>query len=192
MCPPWIERVQSNRPKHSIAYKKELEAKGVILPSTVDCVTGRRTELNIEVNEEIPKESLLFLKSTFNTCPDVLHVIVRSVESDLKLHVDALLLSKDANAISRLECNITDRNFEPPRFKFPRLLRGRVNTDGQTSHSLKESTLRKHPTFIKQINHSLQCSYIIGRRLGKIIFERDRDFSEDISRPSISVLIPFT
>ena len=116
MCVSALDRAGSKQQTQT--NKKGLEAKGVILPSTVDCVTGRRTELNIEVNEEIPKESLLFLKSTFNTCPDVLHMIVRSVKSDLKLHVDALLLSKDANAISRLECNITDRNVKPPRFKF--------------------------------------------------------------------------
>ena len=72
-----------------------MESQGVILPSTVDPVTGRRTDLNIEVNEKLPRESLMFLQSTFHTCPDILHMIVRSVESDLKLHVDALLKLED-------------------------------------------------------------------------------------------------
>ena len=46
-------------------------------------------------------------------------MIARSVESDLKLHVDALLKLEDSIAkISRLECNITERNVKPPRFKF--------------------------------------------------------------------------
>ena len=40
-------------------YKKDLEAKGVILPSTIDCVTGRRTELNLDISEQLPT-SLLF------------------------------------------------------------------------------------------------------------------------------------
>ena len=59
----------------------------------------------------------MFLKSTFLTCPDVLHMIVRSVESDLKLHVDSLKIS-NMLAISKLECNITQRNVKPPRFSF--------------------------------------------------------------------------
>ena len=42
------------------AYRKYLESQGVILPSTVNSVTGRRTDLNIEVNEELPRESLMF------------------------------------------------------------------------------------------------------------------------------------
>ena len=90
----------------------------MILPSTVDYATGRRTELIIDINECIPKDSLIFLKSTFNTCPDLLHMDVRSVESDLKLHVDSMLLLKDHTAICRLECNITERNVKAPRFKF--------------------------------------------------------------------------
>ena len=73
--------------------------------------------LTIDINEQFPKESLMFLKSTFNTCPDVLQMIVRSVESDLKLHVDSLILSSML-AISKLECNITQRNVKPPRFSF--------------------------------------------------------------------------
>ena len=64
------------------------------------------------------QKTLIFLKSTFNTCPDLMHMVVRSVESDLKLHVDSMLLLKDHAAICRLECNITDRNVKPPRFKF--------------------------------------------------------------------------
>ena len=81
--------------KDTAEYKKEMEGRGVILPSTVDYATGRRTELIIDINECIPKDSLIFLKSTFNTCPDLLHMVVRSVESDLKLHVDSMLLLKD-------------------------------------------------------------------------------------------------
>ena len=113
----------SNRPlketkTDTTTYKREMERRGAILPSTVDYATGRRTELIIDINETIPKDSLIFLKSTFNTCPDLLHMVVRSVESDLKLHVDSLLLLKDHAAISRLECNITERNVKPPRFKF--------------------------------------------------------------------------
>ena len=107
--------------EESRKYREKLESQGVILPSTVDPVTGRRTDLNIEVNEKLPRESLMFLQSTFHTCPDILHMIVRSVESDLKLHVDALLKLEDSSAkakISRLECNITERNVKPPRFKF--------------------------------------------------------------------------
>ena len=107
--------------EESRKYREKLESQGVILPSTVDPVTGRRTDLNIEVNEKLPRESLMFLQSTFHTCPDILHMIVRSVESDLKLHVDALLKLEDLIAkakISRLECNITERNVKPPRFKF--------------------------------------------------------------------------
>ena len=104
--------------KDTAEYKKEMEGRGVILPSTVDYATGRRTELIIDINECIPKDSLIFLKSTFNTCPDLLHMVVRSVESDLKLHVDSMLLLKDHAAICRLECNITERNVKPPRFKF--------------------------------------------------------------------------
>ena len=65
-----------------------------------------------------PKRFSHFLKSTFNTCPDSLHMVVRSVESDLKLHVDSMLLLKDHAAICRLEFNITERNVKPPRFKF--------------------------------------------------------------------------
>ena len=90
----------------------------MILPSTVEYATGRRTELIIDIDERIPKDSLNFLKSTFNRCPDLLHMVVRSVESDLKLHVDSMLLLKDNAAICRLECNITERNVKPPRFKF--------------------------------------------------------------------------
>ena len=45
-------------------------------------------------------------------------MVVRSVESDLKLHVDSMLLLKDHAAICRLECNIMKRNVKPPRFKF--------------------------------------------------------------------------
>ena len=45
-------------------------------------------------------------------------MVVRSVESDLKLHVDSMLLLKDHAAICRLKCNITERNVKPPRFKF--------------------------------------------------------------------------
>ena len=104
--------------KDTAEYKKEMEGRGVILPSTVDYATGRRTELIIDINECIPKDSLIFLKSTFNTCPDLLHMVVRSVENDLKLHVDSMLLLKDHAAICRLECNITERNVKPPRFKF--------------------------------------------------------------------------
>ena len=77
----------------------------------------RRTVLTIDINDQIPKESLMFLKSTFNTCPDVPHMIVRSVESDLKLHVHSLILS-NMFATSKLECNITQRNVKPPRFSF--------------------------------------------------------------------------
>ena len=104
--------------KKDSTYTKDLESKGVILPSTIDCATGRRTELNFDISEQLPSESLVFLKSTFNTCPDVLHMIVRSVENDLKLHVDSLVSSKDHTAIGRLECIITERNGKPPRFKF--------------------------------------------------------------------------
>ena len=108
---------QQHVKKNCEAHKKTMEGKGVILPSTVDHFTGRRTELTFDINEQIPKESLMILKSTFNTCPDVLHMIVRSVESDLKLHVDSLILS-NLLAISKLECNITQRNVKPPRFSF--------------------------------------------------------------------------
>ena len=75
-------------------------------------------ELIIDINVSIPKDSLIFLKSTFNTCPDLLHMVVRSVESDLKLHEDSLLLLKDHEAISRVECNMMERKVKPPRFKF--------------------------------------------------------------------------
>ena len=95
-----------------------MEGRGVTLPSTVDYATGRRTELIIDINECIPKDSLIFFKSTFNTCPDLLHLVVRSVESDLKLHVDSMLLLKDHAAICKLGCNITERNVKPSRFKF--------------------------------------------------------------------------
>ena len=88
--------------KNSEAHKKGKEGKGAILPSTNDHFTGRRIVLTIDINKQIPKEALMFLMSTFNTCPDVLHMIVRSVESDLKLHVDSLILS-NMLAISKLE-----------------------------------------------------------------------------------------
>ena len=94
-----------------------MEGKGVFFSSTFDKFTGRRTELTIDINDQIQKESLMFLKFTFNTCPDVLHMIVRSVESDLKLHVDSLILS-NMPAISELERNITQRTVKPPRFSF--------------------------------------------------------------------------
>ena len=81
--------------ENSEAHKEEMEEKGVILPSTVDNFTRRRTELTIDINEQIPKESPMFLKSTFNASPDVLHMIVRSVESDLKLYVDSLIVSDE-------------------------------------------------------------------------------------------------
>ena len=45
-------------------------------------------------------------------------MVVLSVESDLKLPVDSLLLLKDHAAMSRSECNITERNVKPPRFTF--------------------------------------------------------------------------
>ena len=117
--PPILSQIvpKQQAKKNSEAHKKEKEGMGAILPSTVDHFTGRRTVLTIDINEQIPKESLMFLKSTFNTCPDVLHMIVRSVESDLKLHVDSLILS-NMLAISKLECNITQRNVKPPRFSF--------------------------------------------------------------------------
>ena len=101
--------------KNSEAHKTAKEGKDAILPSTVDHFTGRRTVLTIYINEQIP--SLMFLKSTFNTCPNVLHMIIRSVESDLKLHVDSLIIS-NILAISKLECNITQRNVKPSRFSF--------------------------------------------------------------------------
>ena len=85
-----------------------MEKNGVNHSPTVDNFTGRRTELTIDINDQIPKESLLLLKSTFNTCPDVLHMIVRSIESDLKLHVDSLILY-NMPARSKLECNITQK-----------------------------------------------------------------------------------
>ena len=108
-----------NRQKStSLNVREKLKKGGVILPSTVDYATGRRTKLNIDINQSIPKDSLISFKSTFNTCPDLLHMVVRSVESDLKLHVDSLLLLKYHVAISRLECNIMERNVKPPRFKF--------------------------------------------------------------------------
>ena len=103
--------------KNSEAHKTEKEGKDAIHPSTVDHFTGRRTVLTIDINEQIPKESLMFLKSTFNTCPNVLHMIIRSVEMDLKLHVDSLIIS-NILAISKLECNITQRNVKPSRFSF--------------------------------------------------------------------------
>ena len=117
--PPILSQIvpKQQAKKNSEAHKKEKEGMGAILPSTVDHFTGRRTVLTIDINEQIPKESLMFLKSTFNTCPDVLHMIARSVESDLKLHVDSLILS-NMLAISKLECNITQRNVKPPRFSF--------------------------------------------------------------------------
>ena len=62
--------------KNSEAYKKEIEGEGVILPSTVDHFSGRRTDMTIYINNHIPKESLMFWKSTFITCPDVLQLIV--------------------------------------------------------------------------------------------------------------------
>ena len=42
--------------KNSEAHKKEKEAKGAILSSTVDHFTGRRTVLTLDINEQIPKE----------------------------------------------------------------------------------------------------------------------------------------
>ena len=117
--PPILSQIvpKQQAKKNSEAHKKEKEGMGAILPSTIDHFTGRRTVLTIDINEQIPKESLMFLKSTFNTCPDVLHMIVRSVESDLKLHVDSLILS-NMLAISKLECNNTQRNVKPSRFSF--------------------------------------------------------------------------
>ena len=103
--------------KNSEAHKKEMEGTGVILPSTVDHFTGRRTVLTIDINEQVPKESLMFLKSTINTCPDVLYMIVRSVESDLKLHVDSLILS-NLLVISKLECNFTKKNCKAASVQF--------------------------------------------------------------------------
>ena len=105
--------------KNSEAHR-EMEGKGVILPSTVDNFTGRRTELTIDINEQIPKEMLMSLNSTFNTCLEVLHMILRSVESDLKLHVGSLIISNKP-AITKLECNITQRNVKPPQFSFERV-----------------------------------------------------------------------
>ena len=107
--------------KKDSTYTKDFEGKGVILPSTKDCVTGRRTELKLDISEQLPSESLVFLKSTFNTSPDVLQMIVRSVENDLKLHVDSLVSSNDSTAIGRLECKKTERTVKPPRFKFEKV-----------------------------------------------------------------------
>ena len=79
--------------KNSEAHKIDTDGKGVILPSTVDTFTGIQTELTIDINQQIPKESFLFLKSIFNTCYDVLLIIVQSVESYVKLKVESMVLS---------------------------------------------------------------------------------------------------
>ena len=59
----------------------------------------------------------LFSWSPRLTCPDALHTIVLSVESDLKLHVYSLVSSKDSTAIERLESDKTEPNFKPRRAK---------------------------------------------------------------------------
>ena len=46
--------------KDTAEYKKEMEGRGVILPSTVDYATGRRTELIIDINECIQKTLSFF------------------------------------------------------------------------------------------------------------------------------------
>ena len=112
MCPCVSDPADISNPplkqtKKDIAeYKREMEEKGVFLPSTVDYATAGRTELIIDINENIPKDSPIFLKSTFNTCPDLMHTVVRSVESDLKLHVDSFvcLSFRDAEVIIS-DCN---------------------------------------------------------------------------------------
>ena len=51
--------------KINAEYKREMEVRDVILPSTVDYATGLRTELIIDIIDRIPKESLNFSQILF-------------------------------------------------------------------------------------------------------------------------------
>ena len=87
--PPILSQiVPKQQAKRTVKHTRRRKKGWVRFFLPRDHFTGRRTVLTFDINEQIPKESLMFLKSTFNTCPDVLHMIVRSVESELKLHVD--------------------------------------------------------------------------------------------------------
>ena len=79
-------RAKSLKTTDRPAWAKLMEGLGTIAPESVHKKTFRRTDLQITLNGEVSDESLLFLESTLNVCPDVLHMAPRIMETLLVLH----------------------------------------------------------------------------------------------------------
>jgi flagellar biosynthesis GTPase FlhF len=92
---------------------------GVGLPTSVDEYTGKRTELKINLIDDlmpVASHSLMYLSSNLCACPDALHQKLRCLERDLKKHAQYLLDNGFWDEMHRLEANIAMRGL--PDFKF--------------------------------------------------------------------------
>ena len=93
------------------------------LPTKYDPVTGRRLAVDIPFRKEIPKSSLVSMDDIRNVCPDVVHMITRCVEQDLKRMGQRIVDDKyphESESLRKLEINLTEREAKKPFFQFNR------------------------------------------------------------------------
>jgi hypothetical protein len=116
-----------------------------VLPTATCPETGHRTNLKLPLRDSLPLESLIYLPSTCAVCPDLLHMMVRNTENDLRKMAQKMLDDKKPHAQTariKLEENISLRGVKNPRFQFiienGRI--GSVSLSGKDAHLILADT----------------------------------------------------
>ena len=115
--PLWIdEKRHNNGDTHNVTTEKFL------LPKTVDA-DGKRMGVEVKFREDLGPAALAFATSSTAICPDILHGIIRCVESYMRKWVNKIINGKRKEvyfppAIIQLEKNITIRGVKRPFFRF--------------------------------------------------------------------------
>ena len=87
------------------------------------CEPGKRTELNVPFRKELPKTPLFSIDDIRCNCPDATHMIIRSVERNLRTMTQKItddMHPHEKFAIQRFEKNLTRRGAKKPFFHFDR------------------------------------------------------------------------
>ena len=91
------------------------------LPTTVDPESGNRSKVTVPFRTDLPATSLVNYDDIRCVCPDVTHMITRSVENDLKKIAQKLVDDnhpKEKESLAQLEENLTKRDVKKPHFQF--------------------------------------------------------------------------
>jgi hypothetical protein len=98
-----------------------VDPKSNFRATTVHAVTGRRTDTEAPFCQDIPPQSLVFMRHVAQICPDITHMMIRLVEFDLRKMAQLLLKVQHPYVelpLRALEINLTERQIKEPSFEF--------------------------------------------------------------------------